>query len=85
MKSDELDDSHLGGVTAARAGLVDAGVTTVAISILGADLVDDLLGDIFLGDVGVDLTLSVQIFLLTMERTSLARVTVVSILPFSNR
>ena len=65
MKSDELDDSHLGSVTAARAGLVDAGVTTVAISILGADLVDDLLGDIFLGDVGVDLTLSVQIFLLT--------------------
>ena len=52
IKSDQLDNCHLGGVAATRAGLVDAGVAAVAVSILGADLINDLLGNVLLGDVG---------------------------------
>jgi len=90
--SDELQNCHLSCIAAASADLDDAGVAAVAVSVLGADLVKQLLCNIFLGDVGVDLTLGVQvaglaklIIFSAMERTSLARVTVVSILPFSNR
>ena len=64
LRSDQLDDGHLGDVAAAGADLDDAGVAAVAVSILGAVLVDDLLGHGLLGDVGLDLTLGVQLFLL---------------------
>ncbi len=91
-KLDQLQDCHLSSVTTADTDLDDAGVTTVAVSILGADLVEQLLSNVFLGDVAVNLTLGVQVAALTqgdifsaIERTSLARGTVVSILPFSNR
>ena len=62
--------------------LDDAGVAAVAVSVLGADLIKQLLCNIFLGDVGINLTLGVQVACLAkliifsaMERTSLARVT----------
>ena len=59
--SDELQNCHLGSVAAASADLDDAGVAAVAVSVLGADLVKQLLCNIFLGDVSVDLALGVQV------------------------
>ena len=47
----QLDERHFGGVTAARPELVDLGVTTVAIRVLGCDLVEELLDNVFLGDI----------------------------------
>ena len=59
--SDELQNCHLSCIAAASADLDDAGVAAVAVSVLGADLVKQLLCNIFLGDVGVDLTLGVHL------------------------
>ena len=64
-RSDELQNCHLSSVAAASADLDDAGVAAVAVSVLGADLIKQLLCNIFLGDVGVDLTLGVQVAGLT--------------------
>ena len=47
----QLDESHFGCVTAAGSELVDLGVTTVAICVLGSDLVEELLDNVFLGDI----------------------------------
>ncbi|OLA32074.1 MAG: hypothetical protein BHW27_07245 [Faecalibacterium prausnitzii] len=62
---DKLQNCHLSSVAAASADLDDAGVAAVAVSVLGTDLVKQLLCNIFLGDVGVDLTLGVQVAGLT--------------------
>ena len=61
----ELQNCHLSCIAAASADLDDAGVAAVAVSVLGADLIKQLLCNIFLGDVGVDLTLGVQVAGLT--------------------
>ena len=53
LRLDQLEDCHLGGIAAADANLHDAGVAAVAVSVLGADLVKQLLCHIFLGDVAV--------------------------------
>src|SRR5699024_5369286 len=65
LGSDQFDDRHFSSVTAAGTDLVDAGVAAGAVSILGAVLINDLLGNILLGDVGEDLAFRVQILLLT--------------------
>ena len=62
--SDEFDDAHFCGISATRAGLGDPGVTAVHVSILRSDLVEELLRDIFLGDIGKDLSLGSKIVLL---------------------
>ena len=60
-RSDELQNCHLSCVAAASADLDDAGVAAVAVSVIGADLIKQLLCNIFLGDVGINLTLGVQV------------------------
>ena len=51
LRSNQLDDSHLSCVAAARTDRVDSCVTTVLVSVLGSDLVEYLLSDIFLSNV----------------------------------
>ena len=52
----QLDDSHLSGVAAAGADADNAGVTAVTLGILGAQLLEQLLGHILLGDEAQSLT-----------------------------
>ena len=49
---DEADQSHLCSVAAARTELVDLGVTAGAVFVLGSNLVEEFLHDVFLGDIG---------------------------------
>ena len=58
--SDKLNDSHLSCVAAAGADLVNSCVTAVLVSVLGSDLVEYLLSDIFLSNVSQNLALGVQ-------------------------
>ena len=60
----QLDDRHLSGVTAALTDANHAGVATVALSILGSDLLEQLVGHIFLGDVAQGTAVSSQVALL---------------------
>ena len=43
---DQLDNGHLGGIAATGTDPDDAGVAAIAVGILRADLVDQLLGNI---------------------------------------
>ena len=60
----QLDDGHLGGVAAAGAHLQHPGVAAVAVGVLGADLVEQLLGHVLLGDVSQHLPVGGQVVLL---------------------
>ena len=85
-KLHQLDDGHLSGVAAAGTDLDDTGVTAVTVGILGGDLLEQLVGDIFLGDVAQSLAVEARVLSLprviifsATGATSLARVRVVLI------
>ena len=49
----QLDDSHLSSVAAASAGTGHASVAAVAVSVLGGDLLEQLVSHIFLASGGL--------------------------------
>ena len=60
----QLDDCHLSSVAPAGAGAGHSGIAAVAVSILGSDLLEQLLGHVFLGDEGQSAAVGRQVALL---------------------
>ena len=58
---DQLQQAHFGGITAAAAQLVDAGVTTFAFGIFRSDHVKELFDSIFIAELGESQTTVVNI------------------------
>ena len=60
----QLDDCHLSSISPAGAGAGHSGVAAVAVSVLRSDLLEQLVGNVFLGDERQRLTVSCQVALL---------------------
>lgn len=58
---DQLNNGHLSGIAAAGSQLVDAGIAAVLILVFHRDLIDNLFGNCFLGNIGIDLALGMEI------------------------
>ena len=63
----QLDDCHLSSISPAGAGAGHSGVAAVAVSVLGSDLLEQLVGNVFLGDERQRLTVSCQVALLAQS------------------
>ena len=59
--------TRLSSIAAADAGADDAGIAAVALRILGSDLLEQLVGNVFLGDERQRLTVSCQVALLAQS------------------
>ena len=64
MGLNQLDDCHLSSIATAGAGAGHSGVAAIAVSILGSDLLEQLVSHIFLGHERQSLAVSSQVALL---------------------